>query len=178
MTLVTLVDQYDHPVGTSEKISAHQNPAPLHRAFSVFIFDNFNRILLQRRSLTKYHFAGLWANSCCGHPEPGEPVETAAIRRCRQELGIDLTELTELGAVTYSAVDPKSSLIENEYDHILVGPLQKQYLTPNPDEVEAVGWIHSSRLPRVVERFPRLFAPWMPPIMERFGNSIVTAGAG
>src|ERR1700680_2875561 len=71
---VILVDERDQPVGVESKLAAHQNGGKLHRAFSVFIFNGAGQMLLQRRSLRKYHFGGLWTNACCSHPRPGQPV--------------------------------------------------------------------------------------------------------
>src|SRR5262245_66331917 len=83
---VTLVDADDRPLGTMEKLQAHVE-GRLHRAFSVFVFDRAGRLLLQRRSEAKYHSAGLWSNTCCGHPRPDEPLEAAASRRLLEEMG-------------------------------------------------------------------------------------------
>ncbi|HKG98195.1 MAG TPA: NUDIX domain-containing protein, partial [Pyrinomonadaceae bacterium] len=83
-----LVNEHDEAVGVEEKITAHLNGA-LHRAFSVFIFNSVGQLLLQKRASTKYHSKGLWSNTCCGHPRPGESVEEASRRRLREEMGFD-----------------------------------------------------------------------------------------
>mgnify|MGYP000919705071 CR=1 FL=1 len=83
----------------------------------MFVFDSQGRILLQRRADTKYHFGGLWTNSCCGHPRPGEPVATAASRRLREEMGIDVV-LEAVASFIYRASDPESGLTEHELDHV------------------------------------------------------------
>ena len=82
-----LVDEQDRPVGTCEKMEAHQKGL-LHRAFSVFLFDRAGRMLLQQRALHKYHSGGLWTNACCSHPFPGEEVLAAATRRLQEEMGL------------------------------------------------------------------------------------------
>src|SRR6202040_617985 len=87
---VILVDEYDTPLGTMEKLEAHRK-ALLHRAFSIFIFNTKGEMLLQQRALGKYHSPGLWTNTCCSHPRPGEQVEEAAARRLKEEMGIDTT---------------------------------------------------------------------------------------
>src|SRR5690349_15374146 len=86
---VVLVDEHDRPLGTAPQLEAHQAGGRLHRAFSVFIFDAAGRMLLQRRAPSKYHFAGLWTNACCSHPQPDEPVVEAARTRLREEFGFD-----------------------------------------------------------------------------------------
>src|SRR5687767_11187246 len=87
---LVLVDEHDRPLGTAEKLAAHQRGGTLHRAFSVFLFNDAGRMLLQQRAAGKYHFGGLWTNACCSHPRPGEAVEDAARRRVREELGVDV----------------------------------------------------------------------------------------
>src|SRR5262245_41323854 len=87
--LVVLVDCNDKKIGTIDKLDAHRRGL-LHRAFSVIVTDNKGRLLLQKRAAAKYHSGGLWTNSCCGHPRPGEAVRAAARRRLREEMGINI----------------------------------------------------------------------------------------
>ena len=87
MEQVILVDQNDSVIGTMEKMEAHQKGL-LHRAFSVLLFNNDGKMLLQKRASHKYHSAGLWTNTCCSHPQPDERIEEAASRRLREEMGI------------------------------------------------------------------------------------------
>ncbi|HRV31587.1 MAG TPA: isopentenyl-diphosphate delta-isomerase, partial [Kiritimatiellia bacterium] len=89
MEQVILVDEADREIGSMEKVAAHKNGGTRHRAFSVFVFDEQGRWLLQQRAAGKYHFAGLWTNACCSHPRPGETTEAAAHRRLVEELGFD-----------------------------------------------------------------------------------------
>jgi isopentenyl-diphosphate delta-isomerase len=133
---VVLVDESDREIGTSEKLPAHFE-GRLHRAFSVFVFDPIGRLLLQRRAATKYHSALLWSNTCCGHPRPGEPVQEAAHRRLREEMGIDCL-LRAAFRFTYHA-DLQHGLVEHEYDHVFVGRFEG-IPVPNPDEVEEWRW--------------------------------------
>ena len=93
--LLELVDEHGNTIGTAEKLAAHQAPGQLHRAFSVFLFDEHGRLLLQRRALGKYHSPGVWSNTCCGHPYPGEAPFAAAARRTHEELGISPSLLAE-----------------------------------------------------------------------------------
>jgi isopentenyl-diphosphate Delta-isomerase len=165
MIEVVLVDEHDHPIGTAEKVAAHRPPAPLHRACSLVLFDDWGRTLLQQRSRAKYHFGSLWANSCCGHPLPGESVLAAAARRCRAELGVELAEARVVTAVTYSAVDPRSGLMEHEFDHVLIGRIDATP-RPDPDEVADLRWIALPDLCAELEHSPHLFAPWLPHIID------------
>src|SRR3972149_2428433 len=98
---VVLVDERDAPTGTADKLAAHRSGA-LHRALSVFVFDGSGRLLLQRRAADKYPSGGLWANTCCSHPRPGEDVTVAAHRRLREEMGFDC-ELSPAGSFVYPA---------------------------------------------------------------------------
>lgn len=93
--LLELVDEEGNTIGTAEKLAAHQAPGQLHRAFSVFLFDEQGRLLLQRRALGKYHSPGVWSNTCCGHPYPGEAPFAAAARRTYEELGVSPSLLAE-----------------------------------------------------------------------------------
>src|SRR5690242_12083018 len=108
--LLELVDDDGFTIGTAEKLSAHQQPGRLHRAFSVFLFDQQGRLLLQRRALGKYHSPGVWSNTCCGHPYPGEAPFAAAARRTYEELGVSPSLLAEAGTVRYNHPDPDSGL--------------------------------------------------------------------
>src|SRR5690242_5797865 len=116
-----LVDENDVPCGSQEKLAAHLIPQR-HRAFSVFIFNDHGETLIQRRALGKYHSPGLWANSCCGHPRPGEDVKEAARRRLNEELGFtcDLTPLTK---VCYT-LKLEKDLWELEFTHVFKGHYQ------------------------------------------------------
>src|SRR4028119_3934 len=101
MTEVVLVNELDEPIGTMEKMAAHRK-ALLHRAFSIFIFNHRNEMLLQQRSLSKYHSGGLWTNACCSHPLPGEDVHAAALRRLKEEMGFS-TALQKIFHFTYKS---------------------------------------------------------------------------
>jgi isopentenyl-diphosphate Delta-isomerase len=132
--LVELVDGRGKTIATSEKLAAHRPPGVWHRAFSVFLFSDDGRMLLQRRALGKYHSPGVWSNSCCGHPLPGEAPILAAARRTVEELGAEPLALTEAGTVTYDLPDPDSGLVEKEYNHLFIGRIGDE-LRPDPEEV-------------------------------------------
>lgn len=142
-----------------DKLEAHQGEGHLHRAFSVFLFDD-DQVLLQRRASTKYHFAGLWTNSCCGHPAPDTDVREQAVRRTKQELGVDV-ELTVVGDFLYRAVDPTSGLVEHELDTVLVGDLPAAALDPDPAEVSATRLTSLTALRRQLSQRPETFTPWL-----------------
>lgn len=128
---VILVDEQDMETGTMEKMEAHRK-AVLHRAFSIFIFNEKGEMLLQRRALNKYHSGGLWTNACCSHPRPGESTLDAARRRLREELGFE-TALSDAFQFVYKAAFD-NGLTEYEYDHVFIGQYQG-LVHPNPDEV-------------------------------------------
>lgn len=118
MTEVILVNENDEQIGTIEKMEAHQKGL-LHRAFSIFIFNSNGELLLQRRASGKYHNGGLWTNTCCSHPLPGETVLTAANRRLLEEMGFT-TALFPVFNFTYNATFA-NGLMEHEYDHVFMG---------------------------------------------------------
>ncbi len=116
--MIVLVDELDNEVGLMEKMEVHQKGL-LHRAFSVFIFNSHNEMLLQRRAVSKYHSGGLWTNACCSHPYPGELVNDAAERRLSEEMGFT-AKLEFAFNFTYNASLDKG-LIEHEFDHVFIG---------------------------------------------------------
>lgn len=157
---VVLVDENDRESGTAAKLAAHEDGGRLHRAFSVFVFDAGGRLLLQRRAEGKYHFGGLWTNTCCGHPRPGETVEAAAGRRLWEEMGIS-PALTRAKSFMYEAFDPESGLTEREYDHVFHGHHEGE---PDPDQEEVSGWawISPEDLNRDMAERPASYTPWFP----------------
>lgn len=130
---VILVDESDTPIGTMEKLQVHQR-ALLHRAFSIFIFNEKGEMLLQKRAADKYHSAGLWTNACCSHPRPGDDIFDAAHKRLQEEMGFN-TRLEKAFDFIYR-VSFDNGLTEYEFDHVLVGTWSGEII-PNPDEVEA-----------------------------------------
>lgn len=154
--MLIAVDEHDNATGTVEKMAAHRNGI-LHRAFSVFVFDEADRLLLQRRASGKYHSGGLWSNTCCSHPRAGETVLTAAHRRLREEMGFDCPLDPVFGFVYRAALD--GGLVEHEYDHVIAGRFQG---TPAPDTLEAVDW-KWERLPAIQSLLaadPDAFTAW------------------
>ncbi len=158
MEELILVDESDRPIGFEEKIKVHQDGGKLHRAFSIFVFNERGETLLQLRSAAKYHFGGLWTNACCGHPSRGESLEEAAHRRLKEELGFD-TKLREVFSFTYTATDPKSGLTEREYDHVFVGEFNG-VPCPSPKEIDGLRWLNARAVERDIAANPAAYTPW------------------
>ncbi|MEV4330863.1 isopentenyl-diphosphate Delta-isomerase [Streptomyces sp. NPDC049597] len=161
--LLELVDEQGNTIGTAEKLSAHQAPGRLHRAFSVFLFDEQGRLLLQRRALNKYHSPGVWSNTCCGHPYPGESPFAAAARRTYEELGVSPSLLAEAGTVRYNHPDPASGLVEQEYNHLFVGMVQSA-LRPDPEEVGETAFVTPDELRELHSR--ATFSAWFMTVLD------------
>lgn len=175
--MLELVDEEGRTIGTAEKLSAHQAPGRLHRAFSVFLFDGAGRLLLQQRALGKYHSPGVWSNTCCGHPYPGEPPFAAAVRRTAEELGTAPTLLREAGTVRYNHPDPVSGLVEQEYNHLFAG-LTGAPVSPDPEEVADTALVTAEELARRHAEQP--FSAWFMTVLDAARPAIreVTGGAG
>ncbi len=163
---VILVDENDVQIGLMPKMEAHEK-ALLHRAFSVFVFNDKNELMLQQRALDKYHSPGLWTNTCCSHQRDGESNLAAGKRRLFEEMGF-VTELKETTSFIYKAPFD-NGLTEHELDHILVGTYKG---TPKPNKDEVGGWkwmaIDAVKLD-VVER-PELYTEWFKIIFDKFYN--------
>ncbi len=159
-----LVDERDRPIGVADKMTPHRTGA-LHRAFSVFVFNARGELMLQKRAQGKYHSGGLWANTCCSHPRPGETVLRAGRRRLKDEMGFTVP-LREVFQFTYRTKF-SNGLIEHEYDHVLVGRFDG---APHPDpvEVEDWKWISLPALRRDMLRHPRRYSFWLKQILPRF----------
>ncbi|MDF2258244.1 isopentenyl-diphosphate Delta-isomerase [Streptantibioticus ferralitis] len=161
--LLELVDEGGVTIGTAEKLSAHLPPGRLHRAFSVFLFDEAGRLLMQRRALGKYHSPGVWSNTCCGHPYPGEQPFVAATRRTAEELGVAPALLREAGTVRYNHPDPASGLVEQEFNHLFVG-LVRAEVRPDPKEVCDTAFVTPDGLAGLRER--TTLSAWFDTVLE------------
>lgn len=157
MNEIILVDTDGKQTGSMEKMEAHRKGI-LHRAFSIFIINSQGNLLLQQRADKKYHSGGLWSNTCCSHPAPGESLIQAAHRRLNEELGFECG-LREVFAFTYKS-NVGAGLIEHEYDHILVG-LYDGSVHPNPEEVQAWKWISLHDLSTDISAVPHLYTDWL-----------------
>jgi isopentenyl-diphosphate delta-isomerase len=161
--LVELVDEAGRTLGEMPKLGAHEPPGHLHRAFSVFLLDSHGRLLLQRRASAKYHSGGLWSNTCCSHPAPGEHPADASARRVMEELRIDPVELTEVGTIVYHVTDPVSGLVEREWNHLFVG---RALQAPSPDPLEVEDWT-AVPLDELAGMGPDpSFTAWFPTVLE------------
>lgn len=160
MEHVVLVTSDGSPIGTRPKNEVHTRETPLHLAFSCYLFDASGRLLLTRRALTKATWPGVWTNSVCGHPAPGERLEDAVRRRVRQELGLELHELdAAVPDFRYRAVDA-SGILENELCPVFTAVVDD---APSPDPAEVVEWtwVRPEELAESVARTPFAFSPWL-----------------
>lgn len=165
---VILVDTADTPLGTMPKMEAHEK-AVLHRAFSVFIFNQKGELMLQQRALHKYHSPGLWTNTCCSHQRLGETNIEAGKRRLYEEMGFSVP-LQELFSFIYKAPFD-NGLTEHELDHVMVGYFEAEP-TINPEEVAAWKWISLEELEQDLSRKPENYTVWFKIIFDRFYNHI------
>ena len=160
-TQVILVDKNDNPIGTAEKLLAHQKNL-CHRAFSVILTREINNnieILLQKRQKTKYHCANLWSNTCCSHPKPGENTLESAKKRLLFEMGITC-KINYIGAIYYQT-KLANQLFEHEYDHVFHGNYTEDHCDFNEDEVATTQWIDLLSLKTELKNQPHKFTPWL-----------------
>jgi isopentenyl-diphosphate delta-isomerase len=154
---VILVDPQDNELGVRDKLQAHLH-GELHRAFSVYVLNADGQLLLQQRAGSKYHTAGMWSNTCDGHPRPGETVPRAAQRRLTEEMGI-ACPLVVRAAFPYRA-DVGEGLVEHEIDHLLIGRYDADP-KPDPNEVSAWKWMDLSAVAEDAEAHPEQYVPWL-----------------
>lgn len=153
-----------------EKLDAHKRGLR-HKAVSVFVMDG-NRVLIQRRALGKYHTPGLWANTCCTHPDWGEDAAACATRRLREELGITGVTCDYRGQVEYRA-DVGSGLIEHEVVELFLARAGADLkVSPNPDEVMDTRWVAADVLAEEVAQHPERFTPWLRIYLAEHGDKI------
>ena len=157
---VVLLDDHGTPIGHHDKATVHTTDTALHLAFSCHVFNEDGLLLVTRRALSKKAWPGVWTNSFCGHPAPGEQIVDAVIRRAERELGIGVDGLREaLPDFRYRAVDA-SGVVENEICPVYIATTRA---TPAPaqDEVAEVAWVNPHDLLSAVERAPWAFSPWL-----------------
>lgn len=160
---VILVDEQDNDIGVMEKLRAHRE-GKLHRAFSIFIFNAKNELLLQQRALDKYHSGGLWTNTCCSHPRPHETVKDAAHRRLFEEMGI-ACELSIKTSFIYQTPF-ENGLTEHELDYVLTGTIHSDPVI-NPAEVNAFRWLSLEAVRKEVALHPEHYTSWFKIALER-----------
>lgn len=160
---VILVNEADEQIGVMEKMEAHEKGL-LHRAFSVFIFNDKGEMLLQQRALNKYHSGGLWTNACCSHPRPGEDILQAAQRRLIEEMGFS-TPLTLKTTFTYKT-GFENGLTEHEFDHIFTGTYNSEPKINNT-EVNAYCWKSIDGIKYSVKQMPDIYTSWFKIALEK-----------
>ncbi len=158
--LVVLLDDAGQPIGTAPRATVHSTDTPLHLAFSCHLRDAEGRTLVTRRALSKRTWPGVWTNSFCGHPRPGETFEDAVRRHARHELGLEVTDLAPLlPDFRYRAVDA-AGIVENEVCPVFTAVAVGEPV-PNPDEVAELRWADVGDVLSVVERAPWALSPWI-----------------
>ena len=161
---VVLVNEKDEKIGLMPKMEAHEK-ALLHRAFSVFVFNDNNELMIQQRALHKYHSPGLWTNTCCSHQRDGENNIDAGKRRLQEEMGFS-TDLKETISFIYKAPFD-NGLTEHEYDHMLVGKFNDEP-NINPDEVAAWKWMTMEAVEKDMKSNPAIYTEWFKIIFDKF----------
>ena len=165
---VILVNEKDEQIGLMPKMEAHEK-ALLHRAFSVFVFNQRNELMIQQRAMGKYHSPGLWTNTCCSHQREGESNIQAGKRRLQEEMGFT-TDLQDTISFIYKAPFD-NGLTEHEFDHILVGRFEDEP-QPNPDEVHDWKWMSLEALREDMEKNPQVYTEWFKIIFDKYYNHI------
>lgn len=165
---VILVDEQDNPIGLMEKIEAHEK-ALLHRAFSVFVFNEKNELMLQQRAAEKYHSPLLWTNTCCSHQRDGESNIEAGKRRLKEEMGFSC-ELEELFSFIYKAPFD-NGLTEHELDHVMIGRFNDEPIV-NPEEVASYKWMPLEEVKSDIENHPEKYTAWFKIIFKESYNKI------
>jgi isopentenyl-diphosphate delta-isomerase len=158
-----LVDESDNEIGAEEAAAVHKE-GKLHRAFSIFVFTSHGKLLLQRRAVTKNHSGGLWTNTCCSHPSPGDSLEKIVHTRLREEMGFDC-ELKKVLTFTYKAKFD-NGLSEYEYDHLFVGVYDGEP-KPDPTEVEGFKWMSIEELKADIRANPDAYTFWFKVAFDR-----------
>ncbi|MCX2838658.1 isopentenyl-diphosphate Delta-isomerase [Salinimicrobium sp. MT39] len=165
---VILVNEKDEQIGLMPKMEAHEK-ALLHRAFSVFVFNDKNELMIQQRALGKYHSPGLWTNTCCSHQREGETNIEAGKRRLQEEMGFS-TELKDTVSFIYKAPFD-NGLTEHEFDHILVGYYNEEP-NLNPEEAHAYKWVSLEDLKKDMKDNPEIYTAWFKIIFDKYYKHI------
>jgi isopentenyl-diphosphate Delta-isomerase len=165
---VVLLDNDGKIVGSADKATVHTTETPLHLAFSCHVFDAQSRVLVTRRALTKLTWAGVWTNSFCGHPAPGESTEQAIARRAADELGITVSSVElVLPDFRYRAIDA-SGIVENEICPVYRA-ISTDAVNANPSEVSEWEWVDPASLTAAASAAPYAFSPWLVWQLEQLG---------
>ena len=169
---VVLVDEKDNALAVMEKLAAHEQ-GQLHRAFSVFIFNDKGELLLQQRADHKYHGGGLWTNTCCSHPQWEEDVSSAAVERLYYEMGMK-SQLKLIYSFIYKE-RVENNLIEHELDYVFVGYANEKPVI-NPDEVKAYKWARPDQILAAIKAQPMEYTVWFrqafPELMKKINSAV------
>jgi len=165
---VVLVDENDNAIREMEKLTAHEL-GYLHRAFSIFIFNDNNELLLQQRAAHKYHGAGLWTNTCCSHPQWGENIALSAQERLNYEMGLKC-ELTMVYSFIYNE-RVENNLIEHELDYVFIG-YSNQAPILNIDEVQDYKWMNTNTILSDIKNNPSHYTVWFKQAMPELLSKI------
>jgi isopentenyl-diphosphate delta-isomerase len=160
---IILVDRNDNQIGTAEKLKAHQDNA-LHRAFSIYIFNEKGEILLQKRAKGKYHSGGLWSNTCCSHPRVEEKLNEAIHRRLEEEMGFD-TALHKSHETIYQC-NFDNGISEHEFLHVFMGTYNGDVIM-NPEEGEDFKWANPEEIVQDMKTSPQLYSFWFKKCFEK-----------
>ena len=161
---VILVNENDEQIGLMPKLEAHEK-AQLHLAFSIFILNSKNEVMLQQRASEKYHSPLLWTNTCCSHQREGETNIQAGNRRLQEEMGFS-TELKELFHFIYKAPFD-NGLTEHELDHVMIGYFEEDPKI-NKDEVESWKWMDIDAIKEDMQANPVIYTVWFKIIFDEF----------
>jgi isopentenyl-diphosphate delta-isomerase len=167
--LLILVDEQDNEIGSIDKAEAHAKGL-LHPAFSIFIFNSQGEFLLQQRAFNKYHSSGLWSNTCCSHPRPGEEIAEAANRRLFEEMGMRC-KLTRAFSFIYSS-NVGNGMMEHELDHVFLGVSDD---VPQINILEVAGWkyLDFEKLSYEILQYPNLFSEWFKICINKYAADIM-----
>ena len=157
MQKVILVDEQDNEIGTMEKLQAHME-GQLHRAFSIFLFNDKNEMLLQKRAEDKYHSGGLWTNACCSHPAPNESLEAATKRRLVEELNVHDVDMKKEFFFVYKT-EFENGLTEHELDYVFTG-VYNDFPEIIPEEASAYRFVSLPDLQKEISQMPKRFTHW------------------
>lgn len=157
---VILLNEQGQEIGTLEKYAAHTSDTPLHLAFSCWLFNAAGECLVTRRAMSKKAWPGVWTNSVCGHPQQGEAVEQAIVRRCRFEAGVNIVDITPIAPAFRYRERDASGIVENEICPVFAAQVSSP-LAINPEEVMEYQWVELETLLIALDATPWAFSPWM-----------------
>ena len=168
---VILVDSDDNQIGLMNKMEAHEK-ALLHRAFSVFIFNDKGELMLQQRAADKYHSPLLWTNTCCSHQRNAETSLEAGKRRLQEEMGFTC-DLNEVFSFIYKAPFD-NGLTEHELDHVMIGYYNENPII-NPEEVESFKWMTLEEVKSDIDQQPEIYTEWFKIIFKESYQKLINA---